>query len=79
MALVLTRGGSGDVVCSNRFEVGGLDEITGRQPMHKPSLQRVVDVGYDRKASRFKGNDQGHASTTTCELTRSSSAGCHET
>ena len=68
MALVLTRGGSGDVVCSNRFEVGGLDEITSRQPMHKPSLQRVVDVGYDRKASRFnhngrkpQGNDQGHA------------------
>ena len=56
------------MVCSNRFEVGGLDEITSRQPMHKPSLQRVVDVGYDRKASRFnhngrkpQGNDQGHA------------------
>ena len=68
MVLLLTRGGSGDVVCSNRFEVGGLDEITSQQPMHKPSLQRVVDVGYNRKASRFnhngrkpQGNDQGHA------------------
>ena len=68
VVFVLTRrGGTGDVVCSNRFEVGGLDGITSHGPMHKPSLQRVIGVGYDRKASRFnhngrkpQGNDQGH-------------------